>query len=264
VSDGEELPHRTFFAYRRAIEEQFGITIKCNGANEYYIDATETVQDKAFRDWVLDSYALRSVLDDNRDIASRIYVDQVPSAREYLSPVLGAIRRHKRLRFSYAPFTRRSEDKDIEFDPYFVRLYDRRWYMVGRRASDSMLRTYALDRVTAMTHTHFEFEMPEEPSPKHYFADIYGITQSGAPAHDIKLKADASYAKYLQALPLHESQEEERFDTFSIFRYRMKLTPDLVRHILSLGSSVQVLAPRELRLMVIEELKNTLKNYSDC
>ncbi|MCM1320466.1 MAG: WYL domain-containing protein, partial [Muribaculaceae bacterium] len=243
------------------IEQHFGVTIKCNSAYEYYIDASETMQDEAFRSWVLDSYALRTVLTDNKDISSRIHVEAVPSARDYLSPVLSAIRESHRVMFSYAPFNRSGSDDDILFEPYFVKLFDRRWYMVGRRVADSALRTYALDRITVLRVTPERFNMPETPTAGEYFSELFGITQSGAEAVEIKLRVEAGYARYLRALAMHESQKEEVFDTFSIFNYRMKLTPDLVRHILSLGASVTVLAPKELRAMVVSELNNTIKNY---
>ncbi|MDE6371507.1 MAG: WYL domain-containing protein, partial [Duncaniella sp.] len=38
LGEGEPLPRRTFYNYRNAIEELFGITIQCNPATyEYFI-----------------------------------------------------------------------------------------------------------------------------------------------------------------------------------------------------------------------------------
>jgi len=259
--DGNPIPHRTFFSYRRSIERELGVIIKCNNANEYFIDSSDTMQSDAFRNWIVDSYAMRSLLDDSREIADRIHVEPVPSARQYLSSVLEAIRSHRRILFSYASFSRPKPEQDIGFEPHFVKLFRQRWYMVGVRVSDGELRTYALDRITQMSITHTMFNMPEQPTAKEYFADLFGITQSHAPATHIKIKVNLRTTKYIRALPLHGSQWEEPFSDFSIFHYDMKLTDDLVRHLLSMGSDIEVLEPRALRLMIVQNLKETLAHY---
>lgn len=259
--DGNPIPHRTFFSLRRRIEDELGVGIKCNAAHEYYIDSSETVHDVAYRDWLLDAASLQGALSDNRDISCRIHIEPVPSARQHLSSVLEAIRLSRRLRFTYASFSRPRPDHDILFEPYFVKLFSRRWYMVGRRVSDGETRTYALDRITDLAILPYTFPMPPEPTAESFFSDIFGITQSRAPAQHIKLKVAPRYAKYLRALPLHESQREEQFSHFSIFNYKMKLTDDLVRHLLSLGSDIEVIAPASLRLMLLSALKETLSKY---
>lgn len=259
--DGNPIPHRTFFSYRRRIEDELGVSIKCNRAHEYYIDSAETIRDMAYRDWLLDAANMQGVLHDNRDISRRIHIEPVPSARQFLSDVLNAIRYSRRLSFSYASFARARPDNDIIFEPYFVKLFRQRWYMVGRRVYDEEIRTYALDRVTDLTVLSHTFDMQEEPSADTFFADLFGITQSHASAQNIKLKVNLRAAKYIRVLPLHESQREEQFSEFSIFNFRMKLTDDLLRHLLSLGADVEVLQPAALRLMMINALKETLLLY---
>lgn len=263
LGDGNPLPHRSFFSARRAIEEQFGITIKVNGANEYYIDASDTVQDEAFRNWVLDAYAVNSMIDANRDLAPHIHIEPIPSARQHLPSILNAIRGRHTIAFTYNPFNRARAEQDIRLAPYFVKLFSQRWYVIGLRLKDNKIRTYALDRISALIITDNDYTIPPGIDASTYFADIFGITDSQAPPRQIKLRVDPYYAKFLRALPLHESQKEEQFSDFSIFNYRMKLTPDLVRHLLSLGGQVKVIEPPELRLMVIDALKETLKNYEN-
>lgn len=259
--DGRPIPHRTFFHYRRAIEEQLGVTIKVNKAHEYYIDKSESLQDKALRSWVLDSYAMNNLLDDNRAVSSRICLEPVPSARQFLGPVLESIRLQKRLYFTYASFTRSRQEENILFEPWFVKLFRQRWYMVGCRTTDAQVRTYALDRITALRRTGEDYEMPAEPTAEQYFSQIFGITQSHAPATQIKLRTDTRTAKYLRALPLHESQKEYAFTRHSVFAYHMKVTQDLVQHLLSMGPGVEVLSPPSLRVMMKESLVASLKHY---
>lgn len=263
LGDGNPLPRRTFFAMRQAIEEKFGVSIKVNKAFEYYIDKEGTLADAALRDWMLDSSAMQDLLADNRDLSPRIHIEPVPSARQFLPAVIRAMKQNLRITFSYASFTRVLPDKDILFEPYFVKLFRQRWYMVGRRVSDREIRTYALDRITEITGTSQTFSIPESLSAESYFADLFGIAQSHAETADITLKTTLEQAKYLRALPLHASQREEMFSSFSLFHYRMKLTRDLISHLVSLGPEVKVLEPRALQVMVKEQLKETLALYEN-
>lgn len=52
-------------------------------------------------------------------------------------------------------------------------------------------------------------------------------------------------------------------DSYSIFYYRLRLTPDFVQEILSLGPKVTVISPPELRAMVKTSLRETLALYED-
>ncbi len=94
-----------------------------------------------------------------------------------------------------------------------------------------------------------------------YFHDSFGIVFSHNEAKRIAIKADPHRAKYLRALPLHHSQSEIVHDEYSIFYYRMRITPDLVEEILSHGPRLTVLEPPELRAMVASELRGALAAY---
>ena len=78
---------------------------------------------------------------------------------------------------------------------------------------------------------------------------------------EVALRTDSRQAKYLRALPLHHSQREAIHDNYSVFYYRLRLTPDLVQELLSMGSAVTVVSPPELRAMMVTQLRDTLANY---
>ncbi len=95
-----ELPRRTFCNYRAAAEELFGIEIKCNPATfEYYIDEGGDEQSDSMNNWLLNSAVTNEVLAGSRDVASKIFVENVPSAREFLGSVIDAMRRSTRVKF---------------------------------------------------------------------------------------------------------------------------------------------------------------------
>lgn len=261
ISNGRELPERTFHHYRRSIEENFHIDIACNRFGEYYIDKSSLNRNKSLTNWLLDNYAVNGALSDDPEASSRVEVEDVPSAREFLPKVLEAMREFSKIRFTYAGFNRSRAERDILFQPYFLKRYKQRWYMLGVKEKNGEIRTYALDRIKELLILNEKFQLPEGLTPGDYFDDIIGITSSKAPTRTVKLRTTTSQAKYLRALPLHHSQQEELHDDYSIFTYRLKLNYELTHEILSLGSEVTVLDPPELLLMVTQELRNALAQY---
>lgn len=263
VGDGAPIPPRTFFHYRRAIEENFHIDILCNRRGEYYIDQGTDDNNRKFTNWLLDSYAVSSALRDSQTPSGRVLVEDVPSAREFLPMVLEAIGASEKIRFTYAGFNRSRPEADIVFHPYFVKRYKQRWYMVGLREKSGDIRTYALDRVKAMVMVSEHFKMPADMDPSSFFDNIIGITLSKAAVRTVKIRTTPQQAKYFRALPFHPSQQEEIHDNYSIFTYRLKLNYELVHELLGFGTAVTVLAPKELRIMITDELRSSLAAYDE-
>ncbi len=264
-SSGEKgIPRRTFYNYRLAVEELFSITIACDPATyEYYISDDEGGGSR-ITDWLLDASATSNVLQGSRDVASRIMLENIPSAREYLAPIIEAVRFNHPLRFDYHPYTRVNPTRGVELEPYFLRIFRQLWYVTGRNCADGKVKTYSLDRISNLRVLTSTFSPPPgQTDPEEYFADSFGIMVTRGEPREVRLRVESRQAKYFRALPLHPSQREEIGDEYSIFTYRLLLTSDFVAEILSHGSAVTVLQPRELRTMVTASLRNTLANYSD-
>ena len=262
ISDGNPLPERTFFHYRRAIEEIFNLKISCSRHGEYYIDGDESPQTRGMTDCLLDSFAIGNVLADSPDIADRIEVEEVPSAREFLPLVISSMRTGTAVSFDYAGFNRSLTEMGIEFFPYFLKRFKQRWYMAGLRAKSGDLRTYALDRVKAMVPTERRYSIPSDLGIDDLFGNIIGVTSSHAEERTVKLQTTRTQAKYFRALPFHRSQIEETTGSdYSVFTYRLKINYELVHELMSLGDGVKVLEPKELRIMVANELKKALQQY---
>lgn len=261
LSEGKPMPERTFYHYRRSIEENFHLDILCNRAGEFYIDPKSVSRNRTLTNWMLDSYAVNGAISDTPNVSGRVEVEDVPSAREFLPTVLEAINNSRMVSFTYAGFARSRAEKDILFAPYFLKRYKQRWYMLGLRAKSKEIRTYALDRIQRMVITDNPFTMPPDEKAEHYFGHILGVTTSRAPARRVVLRVTPTQAKYFRALPLHPSQEEELHDDYSIFSYQLQLNYELVHEIMSLGDAVKVVEPPELRVMVAEALRAALAQY---
>lgn len=261
VSDGDKLPRRTFYNYRNAIEELFKINIECNPSTfEYYISDSNARTDSV-TDWMLNTASLSNVLADARDVSDRVFLEDVPSARQFLSPVIAAMKEGNVITFGYSPYSRTGSPKPVTLEPYFLKIFRLRWYVTGRNVRENKIKTYALDRMSSVTASGDKFSVPADFDPEAYFRNSFGIVFTEAPVHKVTLRVASRRAKYFRALPLHPTQEEMVNDGYSIFNYRLRLTPDFVQELLSYGPDVTVIAPAELRAMITDRLKKSLANY---
>lgn len=261
--NGEGLCRRTLYNYRNAIDEIFKITIECDPAtHEYYIAEDDSDSHKSsVLDWMLSSAKLSNVLADMQDVSDRVFLEEVPSARQYLSIMVESLREKHPVTFTYHPYTRSLPTKGVRVEPYFLKIFRQRWYMTGYNIDDRKIKTYSLDRMSDVSISPDTFTMPAGFDPEEYVRDAFGIVFSEGEVRRVVLKADTRRAKYLRALPLHQSQEESVHDSYSIFTYRLKITPDFAQELLSYGPDVTVLEPPELRAMIIQSVTNLIENY---
>lgn len=263
-SAGGNLPRRTFYKYRNVIEELFGVNIECDRSTfEYYIAETDDDRSRV-TEWMFNNAAVNSILADSSEIADRILVEDVPSSREYLAPVLDAIKGNLRIRFTYYSYSRPLPKSGILYEPYFLKLFRQRWYVTGREINgrDKFIRTYALDRMSDVNLTDEKFVFPKDFNVRSYTKDSFGIVFDTGELSDVRLKASARRAKYLRALPLHHSQKEVMTDDSStVFSFHIKITPDFIEELLSMGADIIVEAPDSLRKMVSSRLAEALNAY---
>ena len=66
LSEGEELPLRTFHKWRISVEELFGLIIDCDrrGGYHYYIDNADDLKNGSLRSWLLNTISVSNLLID--------------------------------------------------------------------------------------------------------------------------------------------------------------------------------------------------------
>ena len=166
-----------------------------------------TKHDDSVTEWMLNSAAMSNMLTDARSVSHRVFLEDVPSSRQFLATVINAIKEQKPLRFTYSNYTRSNPTPDVAVEPYFLKLFRQRWYVTGRNVAEDKIKTYALDRMAAVILLNDKFAMPDSFDPEQYFADCFGIMFSHAEAKRVVIRVEARQAKYFRALPLHSSQQ---------------------------------------------------------
>lgn len=262
LSNGSEIPRRTFYNIREEIDAVFGIKMEFDPrTNEYFLQ--EDDHSSALTSWMVHTQAMNDIFTNSRDVSHLIFLEDIPSSRSYLQLMVEALKVGQRVKFDYAPYSRSTPSRDVVLEPYFLKLFKQRWYVTGRAVKDgNVIKTYALDRMINPTLTGAQYEIPATFDAETYFRDSFGVVFTHGQVKNIMLKVDARQAKYFRAVPLHPSQQEMVHDTYSIFTYRMKISPDFVEEILSHGSRITVLQPPELRAMVVSELQTALAGYT--
>jgi len=263
-SEGLEIPKRTFHTWINEIEEMFGLVIMCErkGGYNYYIENADEIKQGGLRNWLLNTISTSNLLMDNQQLKDRILLEEVPSVKDHLEPIIKAMKSNLMLTITYQSYLR-DESNTFDLEPYCVKLFKQRWYLVGRSPYLKQVRVYALDRILGPETTEKKFKMPKKFNPKAFFEDFYGIiAHEHAEVETIRLKVSANQSDYLRSLPLHPSQKEvETNDTYSIFEMRLCPEFDFQQEILSKTPDIEVLSPEWLREEIAEKVKAMHKLY---
>lgn len=256
--EGEELPKRTFRNHITAIQEQFGIQIAFRKGRGYTIDQDDMNESKTAK-WMLSSLSMYNTLSECQGMKERILFDDVP-ARDGLQDLVQAMKNGNVVSFMYRSHFE-SDYHYVEMEPYCMKFFKQRWYVLGRRTEDGGLRTYALERMTDIDQTDGTFTIPDDFDGEAYFRNYFGVTASGDPER-IVLKAMNSEVRYIRALPLHHSQREiEKGEDYSVFELALAPTWDFKQELLSRADQIEVLEPASLRQWMKDTAGKILSKY---
>ncbi len=259
-SDGKEIPLRTFHNWRQKVEEIFDINIECNkSTNKYYIENAEELNSNSICTWLLSTFTVSNLLQENSRIKERVLLENVPSGQKFLNIVLESIKENVQLQVVYKSY-HEENGTTFKLSPYFIKLFKQRWYLIGK--SDK-IRTYALDRIISIEKTDKHFSLPDNFNAENYFHNCYGIINNkNLKPEIIRLKVSAKQSNYVRDLPLHHSQKEtERNEEFSVYEYWLKPTYDLIQEIMKYGSQIEVLSPVDFRNELSSMIEEALDAY---
>jgi predicted DNA-binding transcriptional regulator YafY len=91
--------------------------------------------------------------------------------------------------------------------PYLLREYQYRWYLVGIPEGEREPKNYGLDRIQRLDVLPETFVRTREAYVREKFADTVGLTFSAGEPVAVTVRCTELTGKYLQTLPIHSSQE---------------------------------------------------------
>ena len=263
LNDHKPLSRTTFYRLREDIENMFGIHIECDRSdhNQYYISNPEALREHSTQNWMLQTLTVGNTLADCLSIKERLVLEEIPEGTEYLQAIIKAIKSNHRLTMTHQSFYA-SEAKNMLIEPYCLKLFRQRWYLLGKTAPHyNELRIYALDRVTSLEETNQTFTLDPDFQAEDFFRHYFGTFIGKEPIR-IVLRAYGMMIPLLRTLPKHHTQKEiATTELYSDFEYFMAPTFDFRQEILREGSELEVLEPIAFRKELTTELKKSLKQY---
>ena len=261
------LSIRTFHEWRDGIKEMFGVDIACNRSrNVYYVKNPEVLDEQKLGKWLLGKYSVPQDFITFNSMRDRILLEEIPRGTEFLNRVIKAMQKNVELQVDYQRYENDREEHLQEFhiQPYALKVFNRRWYLLGYIKEMGALRTIAIDRILDLKVLSASFELPEDFDARKYFANVVGIfVNNDLPVTKVIIRTYGTQAEYIRSTPLHPSQSEGRskHGEFAEFTYRLCVTPELVSQLLAMGERVEVLEPEELRKEMKERIGYMLNFY---
>ena len=275
-SDGQELSRTTSNRHRDSILDIFGVIIECDRKDgyRYYIENEEVLKENSIQNWMFSTLSVGNMLDGNTGLQNRILLESIPSGDDKLRQIIDAMRENRRIKIQYHKYTS-SESKSYILEPYCLKLYNRRWYMLVRKvdapaANEDDEKTgdlfiFSLDRIETIEMLQTKYTIDKNFDAEAYFNDCFGIMVVGnLKTERIVLRAYGLEPYYLRDLPIHHSQKEiKKTEEYTDYELKLRPAEDFIEHLLSLSTWVKVMEPTWLVKEVQQRLKDALSRYKE-
>ena len=268
ASDGRPIPLRTFHEQRKGIKEMFGVEIVCDRShgNVYYVKNPEVLDKQKVAKWLLHKYSIPQGFATFNSMKDRVLLEEIPLGTAFLNSIIEAMQKNVELQVDYQRYENEQEEYNLQefhIQPYALKVFNRRWYLLGYIKEKRALRTIALDRILDLKILSTSFELPEDFDARKYFSNVVGIfVNKDLPITEVKIRAYGIQTEYLRSTPLHKSQSEgkSKYGEFAEFTYRLCVTPEFVSQLLAMGEKVEVLEPEVLRKEMKKRITAMLNN----
>lgn len=264
---GFSISKRTLERDIAAIRNEFGLEITYNRIKEgYYIDEENSINIDSFLRFleiVNTAELLTESLSDSKETLDYISFDKGGGLKgiEFLKPLLQAIKEHRKIRFKHFSY-QTEKSKTYSLQPYLLKEYQNRWYIVGVVSGMNEMRTFGLDRISDLQVKDELFEPNQKLNPHQKFADAIGVVYALGEKQKVILSFTPSQGYYVKSLPLHKSQVV-LIDNDEECRVELNIVPnyELVQQIIMHHDQVKVIEPKWLVDEIREHFQNALNQY---
>lgn len=243
---------RTFQRDLKEIRNNFGIEIDFSRSLKGYYIVQNELENMNFQR-MLEAFDMFNSLNLAQDLKPYIHLEnRAPQGTENLYGLLHAIKNNLQIEFSHKKFWE-DQTKNRKVEPYALKEFKNRWYLVAKDLVDNSIKTFGLDRLTELHITRTKFIYPNNFDVREKFRFFFGIISPNELLPDeIILSFDPDQGRFVKSLPLHSTQEIVLENEIE-FRIKLKIciTRDFVMELLSFGDSVKVIEPTSL----IEKMK---------
>jgi predicted DNA-binding transcriptional regulator YafY len=257
---------RTLQRDLKEIRDVFGIDIAYDTSKKGYYIADNAHENMNFQR-MMEALDLFNALNCSKDLLPFIHFEkQMPHETEKMYGLLFAIKNRRQITFTYWKFWHEEvEDEKSErcVEPYALKEYKNRWYILAKPIRESSIKSFALDRMSNLLVSRQTYCFPNPNPIEESYRYRFGISggDSGE-VQDIILSFDPYQGNYIKTLPLHNTQEI-LIDNAEELRIKLTLYPsfELRMELLSFGNRMKVLAPESLVNEIKKEHREAYKQY---
>lgn len=264
---GFEVSDRTLQRDIEQIRYEFGIEFAYNRSkNGYFIDEELSVDMDSFLRFleiVNTAEMLTESLTDSKETLNYISFDQGGGLRglEYLPEILKSIKDRRIIRLVHQTYYSEKPRK-FKLEPYLLKEYQNRWYLIALVRGMNEFRTFAIDRIESLEVLTVTFKRDKSIDVRENFKNVVGLVYSINELEEVELSFTPFQGNYIKSLPLHHSQKII-VDNDEEFRVSLNVIPnyELTQKILMHGNNVKVIKPAWLAEEVKKTLKEALNQY---
>jgi proteasome accessory factor B len=246
----------------KEIRNVFGIDIEYSKSNKgYYISQSETENMNFQR--MMEAFDMFNSLNLAQDLTPFIHLEKRrPQGTENLYGLLHAIKNRLQIKFTYQKFWEEELSQRL-VEPYALKEFKNRWYIMAKDSKDNNIKSFALDRLTNLEITNLNYQYPDNYSIEQSYRYCFGIiSPNDEEPQDIILSFDPFQGKYIKTLPLHDTQQV-LVDNDEEMKIKLKLclTHDLVMELLSFGDNMKVIEPKSLADQIKQAHEKAYRQY---
>ena len=212
----------------------------------YFIDHSE-MENLNFQR-MMETFDVFNSLRFAQDLSPHVHLEKRrPQGTDNLYGLLHAIKNRLKIKFSYQKFWEEEISERLT-DPYALKEFKNRWYILAKDNHDSRVKSFALDRMSGLEITSVGFVLPANYNAEESYRYCFGIiSPNDENPQEIILSFDPFQGKYIKTLPLHETQQVliDNQDELRI-KLHLHITHDLLMELLSFGNNMKVLKPELL------------------
>ncbi len=246
----------------REIRNVFGIDIEYSKSQKGYFISQNEAENMNFQR-MMEAFDMFNSLNLAQDLTPYIHLEQRrPQGTENLYGLLHAIKNRLLLKFEYQKFWEDNISQRVA-EPYALKEFKNRWYVMAKDRKDSNIKSFALDRLTKLEITNQNFAYPDNYSVEQSYRYCFGIIGSNDDKPtSIILSFDPFQGKYIKTLPLHHTQQilVDNEDELKI-KLKLYLTHDFLMELLSFGSNMKVIEPESLAKQIKEAHEQAFRQY---
>lgn len=253
---------RTFDRDCKDILTLFNIEIMYDSKlKAYCIENDDTTN---FSESLFENFEILNALSISESIRKFVHLEKrKPLGTQHIFGLLHAIQNSFRIEIVYQKFYKEAQSERT-LEPYFLKEFKSRWYLIAKDVYDGNIKTYALDRIVYVYITGKKFTPQKNINIATHFQHSFGIiTPLNEPPQQVELSFTAEQGKYIKSLPLHPSQQI-LIDNEEEVRVQLQIhiTFDFEMELLSYGNQVKVLKPLSLVKRIKDSYNNALALYN--